>query len=136
MIGHHAALIYTMVVGAASDSELAQVELDTISDIVEHMPIFSDFERGNLPQIASAATDLLTEADGLETVVSLVKSALEPRLRVTAYAYACDVVAADGEATQEELRYLELLRHELEVDRLTAAAVERGAAARYARAKT
>ena len=61
-----------------------------------------------------------------------MKEGLPQRLRPTAYAIACDVVAADGEATQEELRYLEILRHELEVDRLTAAAIERGAAARYA----
>ena len=46
---------------------------------------------------------------------------------------ACDVVAVNGIATQEELRFLEMLRHELAVDRLTAAAVERGSAARYAR---
>jgi hypothetical protein len=54
-------------------------------------------------------------------------------LRETAYALACDVVAADGRATQEELRLLELLRHRLEVGRLPAAAIERGARARHRR---
>ena len=55
------------------------------------------------------------------------------RLYPTAYALACDVVAVDGVATQEELRLLEMMRHSLDVDRLTAAAIERGAAARFAR---
>ena len=39
--------------------------------------------------------------------------------------------AADGLATQEELRLLELLRHRLDVGRLEAAAIERGARARH-----
>ena len=134
MITHHIALIYAMVVGAAADEALADSELDAIRGIVDHLPIFRDFEKGNLAQIAAAATDLLSEADGLDAAIGLMKSGLPPRLRPTAYAVACDVVAADGEETQEELRYLEMLRHELEVDRLTAAAIERGAAARYATA--
>lgn len=133
MINHHVALIYAMVVGAAADGSLADSELETIRDIVEHLPIFADFEHGNLAEIASACTDLLSVDEGLDAVISQIKENLPSKLRATAYALACDVVAADGEATQEELRYLELLRHEIEVDRLTAAAVERGAAARYAK---
>ena len=42
-----------------------------------------------------------------------------------------DVVAADGDASQEELRMLEMIRHRLDVDRLSAAAIERGARARH-----
>ncbi len=133
MISHHAALIYAMVIGAAADGSLADSELETIRGIVEHLPIFADFERGNLPQVAAAATDMLSEPDGIDTAIVQIRSGLPERLRPTAYALACDVVAADGEATQEELRYLEMLRHDLDVDRLTAAAIERGAAARYAR---
>jgi hypothetical protein len=55
-------------------------------------------------------------------------------MRETAYALACDIVAADGNASQEELRVLELLRHRMEMERLVAAAIERGARARFARA--
>lgn len=133
MITHHTALIYAMVVGAAADDALADSELNAIRGIVDHLPIFADFEKGNLAQVAAAATDMLSEDDGLDVAIALMKEGLPKRLRATAYALACDVVAADGEATQEELRYLEILRHELEVDRLTAAAIERGAAARYAK---
>ncbi len=60
-----------------------------------------------------------------------IKAGLPPKLCETAYAIACDLVATDGEATQEELRILELLRHRLDIERLTAAAIERGARARF-----
>ena len=53
------------------------------------------------------------------------------KLRETAYAIACDVAAADGEASQEELRVLELIRHRLDIERLIAAGIERGAKARF-----
>ena len=133
MISHHAALIYTMVLSAASDNDVSQIELESIRDTMSGLPIFEDFERGNFEQIASAALDFLTEEDGLDAAVAIIREALPPRIRATAYAFACDVIAADGIATQEELRFLEMLRHELDVDRLTAAAIERGSAARYAR---
>jgi tellurite resistance protein len=58
---------------------------------------------------------------------------LPKKLRETAYAVACDIAAADGHTTQEELRMLEMLRHSLDIDRLSAAAIERGARARYMR---
>jgi len=53
------------------------------------------------------------------------------QLHETAYALACDVAAADTHLGQQELRLLEEIRYELELDRLHAAAIERGARARY-----
>jgi hypothetical protein len=41
------------------------------------------------------------------------------------------VAAADGSIQQSELRFLEELRHAFDVDRLHAAAIERGARARH-----
>ena len=55
----------------------------------------------------------------------------QKRLWETAYAIACDVAAADGSLRQQELRFLEELRHALNIDRLHAAAIERGARARH-----
>ena len=133
MITTHSALIYAMVLSAAADGSVDDEELETISEIINVLPIFQDFEIGNFGQIAGSAIDLLSEADGLDAAVDQIKRTLPDTLGPTAYALACDVVAADGTATQEELRFLEILRHELNVDRLTAAAIERGSAARYAR---
>jgi len=65
--------------------------------------------------------------------MTLLDDVLPERLRATAYALACDVAASDGAAAIEELRLLEIMRHRLGVGRLTAAAIERGARARYTR---
>jgi uncharacterized tellurite resistance protein B-like protein len=134
MSTHHAALIYTMVLSSAADGAVAESELHTIQRIIDGLPIFQDFDQTNFRSIAGACMDLLTEEEGLDAAIDQIRQGLTVRLRPTAYALACDVIAADGVATQEELRFLEMLRHELDVDRLTAAAIERGAGARYARA--
>lgn len=131
-MNYHAALIYAMVLGAAADNEISETELVTIRDIIGILPIFEDFEEGNLNAIAGAAMELLTEDDGLDAAIGLIRDQLPEKLRDTAYALACDVVAADRVATQQELQYLKFLRDGLNIDLLTAAAIERGAAARYA----
>ena len=133
MISHHGALVHTVILAAAADSELAGSELDTIGDMMLGLPVFSDYPRENFAGSAAACMELLSEPDGLDVAIDLISGSLPPELRATAYALACDVIAVDGVATQEELRFLEMLRHALDVDRLTAAAIERGSAARYAR---
>lgn len=131
MLEHHRALIYTMIIVSAADSDMPDAELRIIGDIVGDFPVFQGFDRAELPQVLNDCTDLIGREDGLEKTLKVIKSALPSNLRETAYAIACDLVAADGEATQEELRILELIRHRLAIDRLIAAAIERGAKARF-----
>ena len=132
MIDHQAALIYAMVMASAADSDMTDAELARIGEIVSHLPAFGDFDIERLPEITNDCAILLSDDDGLENAFEAMRGALPDRLRETAYALACDVVAADGSAAQEELRLLELMRYALDIDRLNAAAIERGAAARYA----
>jgi tellurite resistance protein len=131
MLDHHRALIYTMVIVSAADSDMPDAELRIIADIVGDLPVFRDFDRDELPRVLNDCTDLIGRDDGLEETLKAIKTALPTKLRETAYAIACDLVAADGEATQEELRILELIRHRLSIDRLIAVAIERGARARF-----
>lgn len=131
MIDHHAALIYTMVLVSAADTAMTDAELHIIGDIVNHLPVFAGYERKRLTQDLRACAALLGKETGLEEVLRAIKTALPAKLRETAYAIACDVAAADGEASQEELRLLEMLRHRLGIDRLVAAGLERGARARF-----
>ena len=133
MLDPHGALIYTMVMVSAADSDMTDAELAIIGEIVGHLPVFRDFDREQLPRVLEACTRLLNREDGLEEGFTEIKQALPANLRETAYALACDVAAADGEATQEELRVLELMRHRLNIDRLIAAGIERGARARFQR---
>ena len=131
MLDHHRALIYTMVIVSAADNELPEAELRIIGDIVGDLPIFRDFDQAELSRVLNDCTELIGRENGLEETLTAIKAALPAKLRETAYAIACDLVAADGEASQEELRILELIRHRLNLERLVAAAIERGARARF-----
>lgn len=129
----HGALIYTMVMVCAAETTLSDGELQIIGDIIAHLPVFGGFNRDRLPELLNSCAQSLAAEAGLEATLDMIKAALPVRLRETAYAISCDLVAADGEASQAELRLLELIRHRLEVDRLTAAAIERGSRARFQR---
>lgn len=130
---HHEALIYTMVLVSASDRNMTDNELRTIGEIVRFLPVFADFDPNSIGGVAEACAELLSDEDGLDKAFAFIKGALPAKLRETAYAIACEIVAADIRASQEELRMLELVRHRLDIDRLTAAAIERGARARHTR---
>jgi tellurite resistance protein len=66
-------------------------------------------------------------------VLLLIRSNLPKKLRETAYAVALEVAAADLDVKPEETRLLEMLRDTLDLDRLTATAIERGIRARNLR---
>lgn len=125
------ALIYVMVMLSAADGNMTDTELELIGDIVRHLPVFRGFDIDQLPQVARDCGVHLQHKEGMHHVFRLIRESLPERLRETAYAVGCDIAAADGGVSHEEMRLLELLRHELEIDRLHAAAIERGARARY-----
>jgi hypothetical protein len=131
MLDHHRALIYTMVIVSAAESDMPDAELRIIGDIVGDMPVFRDFDQSELPSVLNDCTELISRENGLEETLKVIKAALPAKLRETAYAIACDLVASHSEAGQEELRVLELLRHRLNLEPLIAAAIERGARARF-----
>ena len=131
MADTHSALIYTMVLVSAADRNMTDSELETMGEIVHYLPVFRGFNPDSLPSIAKECAELLGDDQGLDKALDIIVDSLPERLGETAYAIACDVAAADGKATQEELRLLEILRHRLQVGRLAAAAIERGARARH-----
>jgi tellurite resistance protein len=127
------ALVAVMVGASASDENMTTNELLSIARMVDTLPVFLGYDRDRLRTISQTVFDLLTEEDGLDALFGLVRDALPASLRETAYALACDVAAADGHAFQAELQFLLELRHEMDVDRLHAAAIERGSSARHRR---
>jgi tellurite resistance protein len=133
-ISHHAALIYVMVVVSASDGNMSEGELRTIGDIVRLLPVFRDFDEERLLPVSQECAAILDERDGLNAVLGLIKSAVPDHLRATAYWLALEVALADTQVMIEEIRIVELLRRALGIDRLTAAALDRAAEARYCRA--
>jgi tellurite resistance protein len=126
-------LVAAMVLTAAADTRMTDAERDTVAGIVALLPVFRGFPEGRFGQISEVVVEMLAEEDGIDQILTLIEESVPEHLWVTAYALACDVAAADGAAAIEELRLLELIRHRLRVDRLTAAAIERGARARYLR---
>ena len=131
MLDPHGALICPMVIVSAADRDMTDAELAIIGDIVGHLPVFREFDRKRLPKVLEDCSKMLNREDGLEEAFAEIRTVLPGNLRETAYAVACDVAAADGEASQEELRVLEMIRHRLNIDLLIAAGIERGARARF-----
>lgn len=131
-ISPQTALVYTMVVTSAADGNMTDQELATMGEVIRMLPIFADYDMAHLATASEDCASLLQQDEGLDTVLGLVGEALSPALCETAYALACDVAAADGRAGQEELRLLEMVRYKLDIDRLVAAAIERGVRARHA----
>lgn len=124
-------LVAIMLTLSAADGSIRTAELATIANIVETLPIFADYDQARLSEMGQLVLGLLEPEDGLDRLFALVRKYLPERLWETAYAMACDVAAADSRITLPEGRMLEEIRDELGLDRLHAAAIERGARARY-----
>jgi len=127
------ALVCTMVLVGAADGGITDREIGVMSGQVQTLPIFRTFSSERLEAATDAVVALLGEEDGLVHAARLIRDALEPRLRETAYALACEVVAAEETASQQSLQMLNFVRDELRLDPLVAAAIERGVRARHQR---
>ncbi len=127
------ALIAVMLAVSFADETVGTSELVQISNLVENLPVFADYDQAKLQEIGPMMLRLLNQEDGLDRLFELSRRFLPERLWETAYALACDVAAADGRITETESRMLEEIREEMSIDRLHAAAIERGARARFQR---
>ncbi|MAQ83875.1 tellurite resistance TerB family protein [Psychromarinibacter halotolerans] len=120
-----------MIALSASDQNIRTAELVSIESILDHMPVFADYDKDRLKRVSTTVFDLFGEEDGLDALFGLVRETLPEKLWETAYALACDVAASDGLLGETELQFLAEIRYELRIDRLHAAAIERGARARH-----
>jgi tellurite resistance protein len=130
-ISPHTALVYVMVVVSASDGAMNDKELEAIGEITRKLPVFRNFDHSRLLALAQDCASILQEEDGLKAVLGLVADALPEPLRETAYWLALEVALTDSRVALEEVRVIDTLRRALGLDRLVAAALERGARARY-----
>ncbi|MGF0537469.1 tellurite resistance TerB family protein [Agrobacterium sp. ES01] len=132
-ITHHDALIFVMVMASAVDNAMAERELERIGQLVDSLPVFASFDKQDLISASRRCAEILSGTEGLEIALETIRDALPKRLRDTAYALAVDVMAIDAAILPEEIRLLQMLRDRLELDKLTCAAIERSAIARYRR---
>ncbi len=124
------ALIYIMVMVSASDRAMSEAELGRIGHLAKSMPAFDGFDEERIIPASQDCTALLNGPEGLDITLEVIKEAIPPQLYDTAYAAAVEIAAADLEIRAEEVRMLGMLRERLGLDKLTCAAIERGAIAR------
>lgn len=127
------ALILTMVLVSAADGGITDQEIGTMSSLVQSLPAFQDFTTDRLADITDRTVRLLRDEDGLAYAGRLMRSALNSKLRETAYVLACEVIAGDRGSKRQSLDMLDFVRGELELDPLISAALERGIRARHQR---
>lgn len=127
------ALVALMVAVSTADQSIRTAELVAIERIVNHTPVFADYDIDRIRAVSQTVLSLFEEEDGLDALFGLVRAALPGRLNDTAYVLACDVASADGRVSDSELRLLTEIRAELDIDRLHAAAIEMTAKARHRR---
>jgi tellurite resistance protein len=127
------ALVLTMVLVSAADGGMTDREIGIMSGLVQTLPAFKDFTSGELADVTERAASLLHEDDGLAHAGRLMRAALNSKLRETAYALACEVVAGGDGARRQSLDMVEFVRGELGLDTLISTAIERGVRARYQR---
>ena len=132
-ISHHQALIYVMVTMAGVDTAIRDSELQRIGRIVQTLPAFHDFDPERLVHIAQECGEIVSADGGLDALLGLVKQDLPPQLYECAYALAVEIAAVDYTVERTEIRFLAMLRDALGLDKLTTAAIERGAQARLAK---
>lgn len=125
------ALICAMVMMSAVDGAMTDAELKRMTRLMGELPALAGAGARDVERVTDVCLRLFGDADGLERGIAMIAAALPPRLRETAYVLACEVAAANGEANQDELRFLQDLRIGLDLDRLVAGAIERAARARY-----
>ncbi len=132
-ISAQTALVYLMVIVSASDRDMTDSELKRMGEIIATLPIFNGYNPDKLVSDAETCAEILDNEDGLDAVLGLVQEALPQSHVDIAYTVACDIAVVDAHLSQEELRMLEIIRHKMNIDRLTAAAIERASAARRRR---
>lgn len=125
------ALVAVMVGVSASDQNMRTAELVAIERMVNHTPVFANYDIDRMRAISQTVFSLFEEEDGLDALFGLIRDALPVELYDTAYVLACDVAASDGRLGEIEAQMLVEIRLQLNIDRLHAAAIEMSARARH-----
>jgi len=131
---YHEPMIYTMMLVSGADSEVTDAEKSTIGRVVYSWPSFRDYDRHQLGETIRHCRDRLKQDHGLDEAVRHIAEELPAELYQTAYAAACEVAAADGESSFNELTVLRTLQRHLGIPDLAAAAIQHGTAVRHATA--
>ena len=93
-------LVAIMIAVSVSDETIRTSELVTIERIVNHLPVFAAYDVERLKDVSATVLDMFEKEDGLDIFWNAARERLPDPLIETAYAMACDVVAADSKARE------------------------------------
>ena len=66
------ALIYTMVTMSGVEGKINAIELAEIRQLVQTLPIFSEFDEHRLLGVAQEAGEILQDSEGLNAILGLI----------------------------------------------------------------
>ncbi len=98
----------------ASDSYLADEELDAIDRHLGQMSLFEHFQPQTMRRMYQKLFTIL-QRDGEDILLASVRETLPPELREAAFASASDLVLADGMISRDESSFLIQLSQALEI---------------------
>ncbi len=124
-------LVQLMLTMAAADGGVSDIEIERIERLITVLPVFNKLPLETMPLILDQFSALMSDENGLDALLETVAHTIPKSLHETAYALAVEIAAIDLDVQPEELRLLELLRDTLKLEKLVAAAIERGARARF-----
>lgn len=106
--------IMTIVIAAVmSDGEVADEEVARVRSMCLLSPIFASNSHDQTPALIRQAININGQMG--EQAISKAAEVLNPELRETAFAFACDMVLADGIVGHSEEAFLNLLMSRLSV---------------------
>lgn len=127
------ALVQVMVIMSAVDNAMTDAELARIGRLARSLPVFDGYDDAKILHAARECAVLLAAPEGLDVTLEVIRERIPARFVDTAYALAVEIAAADQHIRNEEIRLLQMLRDRLGLDKLTCAAIERAAIARFRR---
>jgi hypothetical protein len=72
------ALIAVMIGVSVADESIRTAELVQITNIVNNLPVFADYDPDLLQVISRTVFDLMEQEDGLDALFGLIRGALPP----------------------------------------------------------
>ena len=77
------ALVAIMIAEGTSHRGVTKIEFASIIKIVDHLPIFKDYDVSRVKTIAETVYDIFEEEDGLDALFGLIKVSLPESLYET-----------------------------------------------------
>src|SRR3546814_1704840 len=84
MTDAHGALIYTMVLAAASNGDMTDREVRTLGEMVSFLPVFRTFDHERLDRLTRETVELMRDEDGLDRELDAIEKELPEHLHATA----------------------------------------------------